>query len=197
MSLGSTPTPMLDGLRRNSLYAWRELYEVYAPLVADWTRWAGVGGADVAEITQDVMVIVFHRVSDFRRHDRRGAFRSWLWTITRNEILRRHRDRLRRPLLFDPKQLEQRSLPERTQTPPVTRKQDLELLTRVIPLVKRRVQPRTFRAFQMLTIENRSTASVAEELDMDPHAVRQAKYRVICCIHEMLNMIDLSDLDNP
>jgi DNA-directed RNA polymerase specialized sigma24 family protein len=64
---------------------WRRLFKLYAPLLGAWLARTGVPAHDRDDLTQDVLLVVVRRVSEF---DRRGVgkFRAWLRGILSNRI---------------------------------------------------------------------------------------------------------------
>src|SRR5581483_8644736 len=66
--------------------AWRQFIQMYAPVVYGFVRKRGVQDADAADLMQEVFRSVAgaaHRL-DYDR--KRGTFRGWLYTITRNKL---------------------------------------------------------------------------------------------------------------
>src|SRR5262245_45750855 len=80
-----TSPSLLDRARGNDADAWRRLVELYSPLVYHWCRRSGFTSHDAADVLQDVFQSVFRALPNFQR-GKSGAFRAWLWTITRNKI---------------------------------------------------------------------------------------------------------------
>ena len=84
--------------------AWGEFVDIYGPLVYDYGRRRGLQDADAADLTQDVLRAVAAAADRFAYDPARGAFRSWLFTVTRTKLLdsvrraaaRRSRDRRHR-----------------------------------------------------------------------------------------------------
>src|SRR3974377_2104369 len=80
-------------LNEGSSNAWRELVDLYGPLIESWCRHAGVPEAPRADIGQEVLLAVHRGIGTFDPTHPRATFRGWLWTITRNAVLqwrRRH-----------------------------------------------------------------------------------------------------------
>jgi RNA polymerase sigma-70 factor (ECF subfamily) len=66
--------------------AWGQFVEIYAPLVYDMARRRGLQDADAADLTQEVLRSVAGAIGRLDYDPRRGTFRSWLFTVTRNAI---------------------------------------------------------------------------------------------------------------
>jgi RNA polymerase sigma-70 factor (ECF subfamily) len=66
--------------------AWEQFVEIYAPLVYSMARRRGLQDADAADLTQDVLRSVSCAVGRLDYDPRKGMFRSWLYTVTRNAL---------------------------------------------------------------------------------------------------------------
>src|SRR5207253_3239494 len=95
---GHTSLSLLARLRENDPEAWRRLVGLYGPLVLHWGRRAGLGGADAADLLQDVFRAVSGAIGRFRRDRPADTFRGWLWSIARNKLRDHFRDREKRPV---------------------------------------------------------------------------------------------------
>src|SRR5262245_57011422 len=87
-----TRLSLLARARQRDAAAWREIVELYAPLVAHWTRRCGLDSHEVADCIQDVFSSVASAIDSYTPRHTSGAVRGWLWTITRNKV----RDLIRR-----------------------------------------------------------------------------------------------------
>jgi RNA polymerase sigma-70 factor (ECF subfamily) len=67
--------------------AWAQFVEIYGPLVYEYGRRHGLQDSDAADLTQDVLRAVVGAAERFRYDPRRGAFRSWLFTVARTKRL--------------------------------------------------------------------------------------------------------------
>ncbi|MCB1126523.1 MAG: sigma-70 family RNA polymerase sigma factor, partial [Verrucomicrobiae bacterium] len=67
-------------------HAWEEFVEIYTPLIYGFSRNRGLREADAADVAQEVMRAVARHMPDFRYQPDKGAFRSWLFTVTRNKF---------------------------------------------------------------------------------------------------------------
>ncbi len=65
-SNSGSSTSLLDRVRAHDPMAWRELVQLYGPLITYWCRKAGLQPADVADVTQAVFMAVSRKLPDFR-----------------------------------------------------------------------------------------------------------------------------------
>src|SRR5262249_49902434 len=66
--------------------AWSRFVDVYAPLVYGFLRKRGMQDADAAEVTQEVLRAVARAAGRLEYDPRKGSFRGWLFTVTRNKM---------------------------------------------------------------------------------------------------------------
>jgi RNA polymerase sigma-70 factor (ECF subfamily) len=92
--MNPTPVSLLDRLRvaLPDDPEWRQLAEIYEPLIRRWiVRVPGLG-AEAADLTQEVFLVMIRGISGFERQ-REGSFRTWVRGITVN-VVRNYRRRL-------------------------------------------------------------------------------------------------------
>lgn len=170
--------------------AWSRLAKLYSPLVYRWARQGGLQSNDAADVVQDVFGSVAGKIDHFRMDEPDSSFRGWLWTITRNEVRLHYRKQGNRPdaaggteannlLQQQPELLDQAEEPSGFDS----RK---SLMHRALQLVRQDFNEQTWRAFWRLAVDGQSASEIAEDLGMNPAAVRQAKYRVLCRLREEL-----------
>ncbi|MCE9530096.1 MAG: RNA polymerase sigma factor [Planctomycetes bacterium] len=66
--------------------AWRQFFDLYAPVVYGFARRRGLQDADAADLMQDVLRSVVTAAGRLNYDPERGTFRGWLFTVSRNKI---------------------------------------------------------------------------------------------------------------
>ena len=61
--------------------AWKDLTDLYRPLILGWLNRQGVPAGDLEDLSQEVLLSVVKHLPGFQHSGQRGAFRSWLRTI--------------------------------------------------------------------------------------------------------------------
>jgi RNA polymerase sigma-70 factor, ECF subfamily len=61
--------------------AWKDLTDLYRPLILGWLHRQGVPARDREDLSQEVLLSVVQHLPGFQHSGHRGAFRSWLRTI--------------------------------------------------------------------------------------------------------------------
>lgn len=177
---GSTDDGLIAGITAGSESAWVRFVDDYSPLIYVWCRRCDLQSADARDVSQKVMQAVSRSVGTFSNRDGKGSFRGWLFTVTRNQV-RNHLSRtLRGPrahggssiqirLMEEPEVIDEESLSVASQPSPIQT---------VLDQVRSEFDDRTWQCFLLVVMEGHSAVEVAERLEMNPPAVRQAKYRV-------------------
>jgi RNA polymerase sigma-70 factor (ECF subfamily) len=188
--LDGTSSSLIGRVKQRDANAWNVLARLYGPLVYGWARQCGLQDQDAADIVQDVFQSVARAIDGFDDGRPGSTFRGWLWTITRNAVRQHVRGRERHPKAVGGTDAQQRmqALPQAVEEdqepdPPAAR---TALVHRALRLIHDEFEPPTWQAFWRITVDGRAAAEVAEELRLTPGAVRQAKYRVLCRLREML-----------
>jgi RNA polymerase sigma-70 factor, ECF subfamily len=176
-----TPISLLERLRLCPDEAsWQRLVQLYTPWIGDWLKRQGLATADVEDLAQEVMVVLIRELPRFNHDLRRGAFRRWLRTITLNQLRAFWRERKRQPT---PAHLEtvlaQLEDPESELSRGWDRDHNAHVVRRLLELLERDFEPRTWQAFRLVVLEGHSSPEAARVLGMSPVAVRVAKSRIL------------------
>ncbi len=178
----STSVSLIERVRRRDEAAWRRLVDLYGPLVFTWCRQWGLRADECADLMQEVFSSVAKGIAGFRRDSEGDSFRGWLRVIARNATSQYLRQQARQPRAVGGSSAHQR-LQELDSEPPQDVQSDLiersTIYRRALDLIQAEFEPTTWQAFLASVLENRSAADIADELQMTPGGVRQAKYRVL------------------
>lgn len=93
MTRSKTSLTLLEQAKAGEESAWRELQSLYTPLGYYWCRQSGLSPRDAEEVWANVLGRLAEKLTQFEHNGRQGAFRKWLKTITRNEIVNFRRTR--------------------------------------------------------------------------------------------------------
>lgn len=181
-----TSRSLLERAKSDDPAAWTRLVDLYAPLVAYWSRRWGLREEDIADVLQEVFQAVAAHMAGFQ-HERQGAtFRGWLRTITLNKVRDYFRKRGQEPAGVGGTEVlawfAQVPSPQPLEGIDSSRAEDPAdciLLYRALELIRTEFEPRTWQAFWQTSVEGKPPRDVALELGMSPGAVRVAKSRVL------------------
>jgi RNA polymerase sigma-70 factor, ECF subfamily len=189
-SSGATSLSMLERVQSNDADAWRRLVQLYSPLIYSWCRHGGLKDADAADLMQEVWRSVAGHVGRFERGSG-GAFRGWLWTITRNKLRDYFRARQGKPEAIGGSEARDRlqAIPE--EEPAESAPESQNLLHRALDMIRGDFEEHTWKAFWRTTVDGIAAAEAAREFAMEVDAVYQAKSRVLRRLREeMKGLID-------
>jgi RNA polymerase sigma-70 factor (ECF subfamily) len=171
--------------------AWEEFVGRYGPTVLGWCRQWGAQEADALDVSQLVLTKLAMKIRDFT-YDPSRRFRSWLRTVAHNAW----RDSLdaRRPdgASGESEVLERLyGLEARDDLARRLEEQfDLELLEEASGRVRERVEPRTWRAYELTAVEGLSGAEAAGQLGLSVVAVFTAKASVLRKLREEIRDLE-------
>ncbi len=176
--------------------AWREFVAIYEPFVFRFARRHGLQEADAAELVQNVLLAVIKAVGRWQSDPRRARFRSWLFTIARNQLLDLLAKKGRQPVrsgsssvieklnnLPAADELESRLILEHRR----------ELFRWAAARVKETVTEQTWQAFRLTGVENMPVEDAAKQLGMSVGAVYIARSRVIARLRQEVAQLEGDD----
>jgi RNA polymerase sigma-70 factor (ECF subfamily) len=163
--------------------AWKDLTELYRPLILGWLNHQGMPAGDLEDLSQEILLSVVKHLPSFQHSGRRGAFRSWLRTI----VCSRSTDYWR--ALDAATQanggsgataaLQQLADPDSGLNRQWDEEHDRYVLSCLLDLMEEEFEPTTLRAFRRLALDGASGAEAAQELGVSVTAVYVAKSRVL------------------
>ena len=179
---GSTDEGLLDGIRSRDEQVWERFVDEYSPLIYVWCRRCELQSADARDVSQQVLQAVSRSIDTFSKSQSGSSFRGWLFTITRNQVRNYLTRTLRGPrpqggteiqirLMEEPESIDEESLSAVSSVQPSP-------IQKILDSVRTEFDDRTWQCFWLVAMEGHPAVEVAERLDMNPAAVRQAKYRV-------------------
>ena len=181
LSKDSSNPSLVRRLVDGSPNAWRDLVELYGPLVDRWCRAAGVPHDAVADIAQETFFAAFRSMHRFDPARPGATFRGWLWSVARNRI--RDYFRQRRPDAAAGGSTAAEKLGQLADPAPVEEPTDATDIARLAHRAMRRVepefQPQTWQVFIDAVVLGHPTHVVAERYSLSPAAVRQIKSRIL------------------
>lgn len=185
----STSLTLLNDLKAGGATAWRTFLHLYTPLVAAWSRKAGLQEADAADVCQEVFRGVNAGISGLQ-FGPDHSFRGWLWTITRR-CLAKHFERCRHGMNAiggTDAMVRLTAIPDWIRDESAPRSEDGagEVLMRAAEMIRGDFEERTWQAFWLSTVENLPPEEISERLSMTANAIRQARFRVIARLREFL-----------
>lgn len=171
----------------NSGPVWNRLVARFRRPIVSFARRLGLPEPDAEDVAQDTL-LTFSMHYRKGRYDRsRGRLSSWLFGIAFRQIHSARRKLARCELQIDRSDTTSfwSTLPDR-QSGNEIEAEDWEraILQKCLDRVSREVRPATFRAFEMVVLEQRDASEAAADLHTSIKAVYNAKHRVLKRVRE-------------
>lgn len=174
----ATSLSLLERVRARTPDSWERLVFIYNPLLLAWLRTASLDSSSATDVSQEVWLSVAKALGDFRRDQKSGTFRGWLWTITRNKL--NDLFRCHNPQAAGGTEAH-RMFQELPEVEPADESGITEnhILRRALELIRPDYDEKNWSAFWKMTIDGHSAAEVGQELGLTANAVHQAKFRIL------------------
>lgn len=193
--VNSTSSGLLELARGKDASAWRQLLQVYGPVIRYWIRRSGLTSADVADVFQNVFYAVSTNLERFEPQEGKGSFRKWLKVITNSKIADHYRKIPQQanavggsaePLTIEvaPAEVVEESAVDQAADEKVVMQQ-------VTRLIQNEFSQRNWQAFWRTVVDGLTSTEVADELGTTPTAVRKAKSRVLARLREAIQEYDV------
>lgn len=185
--MDETRQSLLRRAQAGETAAWKELTELYRPLILAWLNRQGVPARDLEDLGQEVLLSVVKQLPGFQHSGHRGAFRSWLRTIVCSRAADYWRAGDARPRAgggASAAALQQVADPGSELNRQWDEEHDRYLIQCLLDMVEEEFEPVTLRAFRRLALDGVSGAEAARELGLSVAAVYVAKSRVLARIRQ-------------
>jgi RNA polymerase sigma-70 factor (ECF subfamily) len=161
--------------------AWKTFVDVYGRLVYRHCRSRGLRHEDAENVTQEVFALVSRAIRAFDYRPELGRFRDWLGTVTRNEINRflKKESRAARGGGGAAEEQALDGIAARGEDTAWTEEFNAHLLATALARSRPHFEEQTWRAFELVWLDQRSAAEVAQELNVAIDRVYVAKSRVL------------------
>jgi RNA polymerase sigma-70 factor (ECF subfamily) len=186
--MNDTRQSLLQRAQAGQEESWKDLVDLYRPLIFAWLNRQGVPAGDLEDLSQEVLLSVVKQLPGFQHSGHRGAFRSWLRTI----ICRRTADYWRALEVHTLARggsglaaaLQQIADPDSELNRQWDQEHDRYVFRCLLKLVEEEFEPLTLQAFRRLALDGVSGAEAAGELGLSVAAVYVAKSRVLARIRQ-------------
>ncbi len=173
--------------------AWTEFLDSYGPMLYRFVRSRGLQDADAADIVQDVMRRVGSSIGKLEYEKAKGGFRAWLFTITRNCLYSYFGKRQNNhPNVNDTAQFELLSAAPDHRNELNDAWEDeyrRQLASKAMIEVETQVEPKTWQAFYLTSIDGLSATEAGKRLELSTGAIYVAKSRVIAKLRSAIERL--------
>lgn len=172
--------------------AWRRFVERYGPMLKEWCTRRGMQSNDAEEVTQEVLYRLIRAIASYDRS--RGRFRPWLRGVAAKVWYDIRKKQAKAGYTTgtgesEPLVEHQREAEEEFQRL-VNRILDIELFERASEIVQLRVEPRTWKMFHAVVLEEVAVKTVAQQYGLTGSGVYRAVYRVKAVFEEVIRGLE-------
>lgn len=167
--------------------AWSTFQEVYLPIIRAYCGRCGLQEADIDDVAQEVLSVVNHSISSFEYQPQKGRFRSWLGTITTNEIKTYIAKRKNGLYVSGSSVLNALACTELDSDWVAIFSEHIFRVA--CDRIRGLFEARTWDCFQAIWFERLSAAAVANELGIPVHSVYVNKSRVLKRLKEEVRIL--------
>jgi RNA polymerase sigma-70 factor (ECF subfamily) len=178
--------------------AWRRFLDRYQPLIYAQCLRLLCNDADAEDVTGEVLLKLAREMKNYR-YDPGQRFRGWLHTVVQHAIIDWWRRRKRQPHTVSEAAFQAQMSSEQIaacdsegiveQVSPLLAR-DLALVHRAMALVRQRVKPHRFRAFEETALNDRPAADVARELKLKVGDVYVAKTQIARILRKQIATLE-------
>jgi RNA polymerase sigma-70 factor (ECF subfamily) len=173
--------------------AWQQFVELYGGLVYRFARKRRLQDADAADVTQEVLRAVARASKRLNYDPRRGSFRGWLYTVTRNKLYNFLDGRKRRVTPSgdsrEQQRLDEQPAPGDDPSALWDREYERRVFAYAAEQVRGEFQEATWRAFWLTAVEGKSAREAGAATGMSPGAVYVAKSRVLARLRQQVRRL--------
>ncbi|QDV47070.1 ECF RNA polymerase sigma factor SigW [Stieleria neptunia] len=182
----STSSTLLHRTRQGNRLAQEQIYEIYCPLVYQWSRGVGLGHDDALDNVQQVFIKLFSNIASYDQQQ--GRFRHWLWRMTKNFAIDQFRKRQRDDAFHREVAMDVRSMDEPASA--TSNRIPQAVARRAIEVLMDRYEGRTREIAIEVLVHGRPAAAVAQQFNVSLGAVYTNRSRALKLLRESLNELE-------
>jgi len=178
----ATRPTLIRGLQISKEKSWDQFYDLYAPLIVNFAKKRGCTSTQAEDILQETVLAVMRVIPNFDLQNKTGKFRSLLFKITESKVIDAYRRTKREILFYDPeiiKKYQGAEIVDDTHSRQIwDNTWESFLLSEAMKIVIGKVQPLTYKCFDLTFIKGEKIKNVAVDLGVSPNLVAQHKHKV-------------------
>jgi RNA polymerase sigma-70 factor (ECF subfamily) len=163
--------------------AWKNLCDLYRPLIVGWLRRQSIPDPEVDDLVQEIFLAVIRALPAFTHSGRPGAFRAWLRSIAYNHSCDYWKARSTGAAaageISAPEALRLLEDPDSALSRYWDEEHDRYVLRCLLQTLELEFERDSVRAFRRVALEGASGAEAAAELGMSVGAVYAARSRIL------------------
>lgn len=196
MKYPTTKKTLIDKLHDGDEISWDEFYEKYHGIIIEVGRAKGLTEDECKDLVQESMICFFRKTPTFRFDPGIAKFRTYFSRIVHGKIVDIIRKRM--PTVSDISDgsavvIAEQDAPDNAFDKILLDRWRNLVLEEAKELLRTRVKPETFQAFELYVLQGRDPIKVAEALGMTMNQVYVAKTRCTKALEKILKEFDDAD----
>lgn len=191
-SIDTTRMTFLIRLRdRLDQLSWGEFDDRYRELLYRYARARGASHEDAEDVIQEVVMYLFKAMQGFKYDARKGRFRAYLRAAVVHALGRAAASQARQGASLDPHDFDYLTA-EKHATADTQWEHEWRMhrLRWALRSIADEFEETTLQAFRLHVLAGRPVTEVADDLQVSPASVYQAKSRILRKLRERLNELD-------
>ena len=189
MEYPTTQPSLLDRLQRGDEISWSDFYHRYSPIISCAGRYYHFSDSECEDLVQQVMLKFFANSQRFVYRAGQVKFRSYFAKLIHSQVV----DNIRRNAVQSRLQATAEDVLHGDFHEVFMTEWRKTALAEAKEELKRRVDEKTFQAFEMYGLQNRNAAQVAEILGMSVASLYTAKSRCMKMMQEIIARYNRTD----
>jgi RNA polymerase sigma factor (sigma-70 family) len=184
-----TSETLIRTLKTGDDKAWAVFYESYAQIIISFARKRGCSKELAEDVLQETTMVLMRYLKNFEYDRNKGRFKSLLFKITDSKIIDAFRRCGKISKLGNSKLFKEASASNGDVF--LVEKEALwdkewkeRILHESFQEAKKRVNPRTFKCFEELYLNEKPVVDIAREMKISPNLISQHKFKVMKIITE-------------
>ena len=184
-----TKKKLIRALKTNDDKAWIEFYELYAPVIVNFARKRGCSKELSEDVLQETTMVLMRYLKTFEYDRNKGRFKSLLFKIADSKIIDAFRrcgkiSKLENSQLFKEQSASNGGAFLAEKEAIWDKEWKERILHESFQEAKKRVNPRTFKCFEELYLNEKPVVDIAREMKISPNLISQHKFKVMKIITE-------------
>ena len=172
--------------------AWNRFYDIYSPLILAFARQKGCSESLAQDVLQETMCQLMQYLVKFDYNPQKGKFRSYLLQVVSSRIRRLRSAKV--PIIpLDEDQQTSLELSDPNTKMPWEEFDKLwrsNLMIHAFSRVQKRVNPLTWKSFELFVIEKNPADHVAKQLGIAKNTIYKHKRRVMDLLEQEIDNLE-------
>ena len=173
--------------------AWNRFYDIYSPLILAFARQKGCSESLAQDVLQETMCQLLQYLVKFEYNPKKGKFRSYLLQVVSSRIHRLQSTKVQTVPFQENEEESSLNFSDPNIKMPWEEFDKLwksNLMIHAFSRVQKRVNPLTWKSFELLVIEKKPADQVSLELNVLKNTIYKHKKRVMDLLEQEIGILE-------